>query len=108
MTTTKLLLALVAGTAVVGCTVTPVATAPAAIYQAAPAPIYQAPPAPVYRAPPAVVYQAPIAPVYQVPPPVVYVAPTYARPGVGWRWTYHRRYGWGWHHPRYGWHRGWR
>ncbi len=92
MTTTKLLLALVAGAAVVGCTVTPVATAPA----------------PVYRAPPAVVYQTPNAPVYQVPPPVVYVAPTYARPGVGWRWTYHRRYGWGWHHPRYGWHRGWR
>jgi hypothetical protein len=37
----------------------------------------------------------------------VYVAPTYASPGPGWNWEFHARYGWGWHHPRYGWHRGW-
>jgi hypothetical protein len=45
---------------------------------------------------------------YQAPPGVVYVAPTYASPGPGWGWEYHAQFGWGWHHPRYGWHRGWR
>jgi uncharacterized protein YcfJ len=48
--------------------------------------------------------QAPIA----VQPGVVYVAPNYAAPGVGWAWEYDARFGWGWHHPRYGWHQGWR
>lgn len=47
-----------------------------------------------------------------VAPPTVrpaYVAqPTYASPGPGWVWEYHSYYGWGWHHPHYGWHRGWR
>ena len=38
----------------------------------------------------------------------VYVAPTYESPGVGWVWEYHPVYGWGWHHPVHGWHRGWR
>ncbi|MEO8924987.1 MAG: hypothetical protein ABI330_19545 [Caldimonas sp.] len=47
-------------------------------------------------------------PVYEAPAGVVYVAPTYASPGPGWRWAYHARYGWGWHHRDYGWHRGWR
>jgi hypothetical protein len=37
----------------------------------------------------------------------VYVAPDYPAPGPGWNWEFHARYGWGWHHPRYGWHRGW-
>ena len=37
----------------------------------------------------------------------VYVAPTYASPGPGWTWSFHARYGWGWHHPHRGWHRGW-
>jgi hypothetical protein len=48
------------------------------------------------------------APVYVAPPGVVYVAPLYAAPGPGWIWQYHANYGWGWHHPQYGWHRGWR
>jgi hypothetical protein len=42
------------------------------------------------------------------PPGVVYVEPAYASPGVGYAWEYHPRYGWGWHHPQRGWHRGWR
>lgn len=46
--------------------------------------------------------------VYAAPPGVVYVAPTYTSPGPGWAWQYNARFGWGWHHPRYGWHRGWR
>jgi hypothetical protein len=51
---------------------------------------------------------APAAPAYVAPPGVAYVAPTYPAPGVGFVWAYHARYGWGWHHPVYGWHRGWR
>ena len=48
-------------------------------------------------------------PVYVAPAPApVYVAPAYASPGVGWVWIEHPRYGWGWHHPDHGWHRGWR
>ncbi len=47
-------------------------------------------------------------PAYVAPPGVVYVQPTYAAPGPGWVWEYHSYYGWGWHHPHYGWHRGWR
>ncbi|MBG7618453.1 hypothetical protein I5R65_03130 [Herbaspirillum sp. AP02] len=47
-------------------------------------------------------------PTYVAPPGVVYVQPTYASPGPGWVWEYHSYYGWGWHHPHYGWHRGWR
>ncbi|VTU15460.1 MULTISPECIES: hypothetical protein [unclassified Variovorax] len=45
---------------------------------------------------------------YEAPPGVAYVAPTYAIPGPGFVWAYHPRYGWGWHHPQQGWHRGWR
>jgi hypothetical protein len=45
---------------------------------------------------------------YVAPAGVVYVAPTYASPGPGWAWEYHAQYGWGWHHPQYGWHRGWK
>jgi hypothetical protein len=41
------------------------------------------------------------------PSAAVYVAPTYASPGVGWVWEFHPQFGWGWHHPQYGWHRGW-
>ena len=41
-------------------------------------------------------------------PAGVYVAPTYASPGVSWVWAFHPDFGWGWHHPQYGWHRGWR
>jgi len=51
---------------------------------------------------------APVAPAYSAPAGVVYVAPTYAVPGPGYVWAYHARFGWGWHHPQYGWHRGWR
>jgi uncharacterized protein YcfJ len=43
-----------------------------------------------------------------VPTGVAYVAPAYPAPGVGWIWEFNARYGWGWHHPRYGWHQGWR
>ncbi len=42
------------------------------------------------------------------PAGVAYVAPTYAIPAPGYEWRYHAAYGWGWWHPRYGWHRGWR
>ena len=45
---------------------------------------------------------------YVAPAGVVYVAPTYASPGPGWGWEYHAQYGWGWHHPQYGWHKGWK
>lgn len=52
---------------------------------------------------------APVAPApYVAPAGMAYVAPTYPMPGVGFVWQYHPRYGWGWHHPVYGWHRGWR
>ena len=50
---------------------------------------------------------APPVPVYVAPPSVTYVAPTYALPGPGYVWAYHPRYGWGWHHPAWGWHAGW-
>ena len=50
---------------------------------------------------------APAQPVAVAPAPV-YVAPTYAAPGVGWVWEFQPHYGWGWHHPQYGWHKGWR
>jgi len=43
-----------------------------------------------------------------LPPSVVYVEPTYAIPGPGYVWAYHPGFGWGWRHPAYGWHRGWR
>ena len=51
---------------------------------------------------------APVRPLYAAPPGVVYVAPTYAIPAPGYVWAYHANFGWGWHHPQYGWHRGWR
>ena len=51
---------------------------------------------------------APVRPAFVAPPGVVYVAPTYAIPGPGFVWAYHARFGWGWHHPELGWHRGWR
>ncbi|MDD5273269.1 MAG: hypothetical protein PHU14_11170 [Methylovulum sp.] len=34
----------------------------------------------------------------------VRVAPVYPRPAPGYIWRQHPRYGWGWHHPRMGWH----
>lgn len=43
-----------------------------------------------------------------VEPAPVYVEPAYASPGVGFVWKVHPRFGWGWYHPRMGWHRGWR
>lgn len=55
-----------------------------------------------------VVVPASVEPVYAAPSGVVYVAPTYAAPAVGYAWQYNVRYGWGWRHPGYGWHRGWR
>jgi len=51
---------------------------------------------------------APAGPAYVAPAGVAYIAPTYAMPGPGYVWAYHPRYGWGWHHPVHGWHRGWR
>ncbi len=51
---------------------------------------------------------APVRPAYVAPAGVVYVAPTYVSPGPGYVWAYHATYGWGWHHPQYGWHQGWR
>ncbi|MFH0133016.1 hypothetical protein [Variovorax sp. EL159] len=54
-----------------------------------------------------VVAPATIRPAYVAPAGVAYVAPTYAMPAPGYVWRYHVHYGWGWHHPTYGWHRGW-
>ena len=45
---------------------------------------------------------------YGAPPGTVYVGPTYVIPAPGYAWRFHASYGWGWYHPRYGWHRGWR
>ena len=44
-------------------------------------------------------YVAPVAP----PVGVQVVAPIGLAPGPYWNWAYHPRYGWGWHHPGYGW-----
>ena len=49
-----------------------------------------------------------VEPAYAPPPGVVYVQPTYALPAPGYAWRYHANFGWGWRHPGYGWHRGWR
>jgi hypothetical protein len=49
-----------------------------------------------------------VQPLFVAPAGVAYVAPTYAVPGPGYVWAYHAHYGWGWHHPQYGWHQGWR
>jgi hypothetical protein len=46
--------------------------------------------------------------VYGPPPGVVVVQPTCVLPALGYVWGYHARFGWGWRHPQYGWHRGWR
>jgi len=78
------LAAVAIGASLTGCVVAPVPARPVVVN-----------PGPVYVAP------APA-------PAAVYVAPTYASPGVGWVWVQHPRYGWGWHHPDHGWHRGWR
>ena len=51
---------------------------------------------------------APVGPAYDAPAGVAYVAPTYAIPAPGYVWGYHASFGWGWRHPRNGWHRGWR
>ena len=40
--------------------------------------------------------------------PTSVVRPTYAIPGPGYLWRFHPNYGWGWYHPRFGWHLGWR
>lgn len=47
-------------------------------------------------------------PGYEPPPGVVYVEPEYPIPTPGYVWIFNPRFGWGWHHPRFGWHRGWR
>jgi len=39
--------------------------------------------------------------------PVAVVRPAYPIPGPGYLWRLHPTYGWGWYHPRLGWHRGW-
>ena len=49
-----------------------------------------------------------VEPEYVVPPGVVFIAPTYALPAPGYYWRHHPRFGWGWRHRGYGWHRGWR
>ena len=51
---------------------------------------------------------APVRPAFVAPVGVAYVAPGYAIPGPGYVWAYHANYGWGWRHPQYGWHAGWR
>ena len=57
---------------------------------------------------PVIVGPAVVQQVYVAPPGVVYVAPVYAMPAPGYAWAYQGNRGWGWHHPSYGWHRGWR
>lgn len=47
----------------------------------------------------------PHARVHEAPAGVVYVAPDYPAPAPAYVWEYHSNYGWGWHHPRYGWYR---
>lgn len=42
------------------------------------------------------------------PAAVTVVRPAYPSPGVGYVWAMHPRFGWGWRHPVYGWHQGWR
>jgi hypothetical protein len=42
-----------------------------------------------------------------VPAAPVYVAPAYPVPAPGYVWAHHPRYGWGYRHSSYGWHRGW-
>jgi hypothetical protein len=39
------------------------------------------------------------------PIPGTTIKPTYASPGPGYIWRYEPQYGWGWFHPRFGWHR---
>jgi len=69
-------------------------------------------PVPVVVAPPVVVQQPGVMvappPGVVMPPGVVYMAPVYPAPAVGFVWEFHPRFGWGWRHPRQGWHRGWR
>ena len=76
------------------------ATAPMLLLAATLCGCVVAPTRPVVVAPPVTVEAA--------PPGVVYVAPTYAMPAPGYTWSYNARFGWGWRHPRLGWHRGWR
>lgn len=40
--------------------------------------------------------------------PIEVVRPTYPSPAPGYIWRFHPQYGWGWYHPRFGWHLGWR
>lgn len=47
-------------------------------------------------------------PPHHPPVGVAYIEPTYAIPAPGYVWRYHAVHGWGWWHPHYGWHRGWR
>lgn len=35
------------------------------------------------------------------------IRPLYPMPAPGYYWRAQPGYGWGWHHPRYGWHRHW-
>jgi hypothetical protein len=77
-------------------------------FSPAPSPSYSVPLNPPQTT---AIQQAPAVVVPQgvfVPPGVVYVAPVYPAPAIGYVWEYHPRFGWGWHHPERGWHRGWR
>ncbi|MDD5277069.1 MAG: hypothetical protein PHR16_13425 [Methylovulum sp.] len=37
--------------------------------------------------------------------PIMVVRPAYPIPAPGYLWRQHPGYGWGWYHPRFGWHR---
>lgn len=50
----------------------------------------------------------PVEPVAVAPPGVVYVAPVGVAPAPGYAWRYYPHRGWGWWHPRRGWHGEWR
>lgn len=49
-----------------------------------------------------VIYDGPVR--AHVPARVAYVEPVGVIPGPGYVWQYHDGYGWGWHHPAYGWY----
>jgi hypothetical protein len=67
----------------------------------APAVAVAPPPPPVIVAPPRAVVVAPPA---VAPVGVAYVAPVGIAPAAGYLWRYHVGVGWGWWHPRLGWH----
>lgn len=102
------ILAVASGTATAGSNVSVDISFGLPVYR--PAPVYVAPPvAYPYHRHPRVIYPAPqvrYGPRDFLPPRgVIYVAPAYVVPGPGYVRVHRRGHGWGWRHPRHGWHR---